>query len=82
MGVGGSGKQSLSRLAAYISSMEVFQVQLRKGYCSADLKTDLANLYQKAGLKNLGTVFLMTDSQVFNYIIPLTILLGPNDLLH
>ena len=64
VGVGGSGKQSLSRLAAYISSMEVFQVSLRKGYCSTDLKADLANLYQKTGLKNLGTVFLMTDAQV------------------
>ena len=32
VGVGGSGKQSLSRLAAYISSLEVFQVTLRKGY--------------------------------------------------
>ena len=37
---------------------------LRKGYSSADLKLDLANLYQKTGLKNLGTVFLMTDAQV------------------
>ena len=55
---------SLSRLAAYISSMEVFQVTLRKGYGIPDLKLDLANLYQKAGLKNLGTVFLMTDAQV------------------
>ena len=64
VGVGGSGKQSLSRLAAYISSMEVFQVILRKGYGIPDLKIDLANLYQKAGLKNLGTVFLMTDAQV------------------
>ena len=44
--------------------MEVFQVTLRKGYGIPDLKIDLANLYQKAGLKNLGTVFLMTDSQV------------------
>ena len=31
IGVGGSGKQSLSRLAASISSLEVFQIQLRKG---------------------------------------------------
>ena len=37
---------------------------LRKGYSSTDLKGDLANLYQKTGLKNLGTVFLMTDAQV------------------
>ena len=64
VGVGGSGKQSLSRLAAYISSMEVFQVTLRKGYGIPDLKADLANLYQKTGLKNLGTVFLMSDAQV------------------
>ena len=64
VGVGGSGKQSLSRLAAYISSMEVFQVTLRKGYGIPDLKIDLANLYQKTGIKNLGTVFLMSDAQV------------------
>ena len=64
IGVGGSGKQSLSRLAAYISSMEVFQITLRKGYGIPDLKTDFQGLYQKTGLKNLGTVFLMSDAQV------------------
>jgi hypothetical protein len=32
VGVGGSGKQSLSRLSAFLSSLEVFQIQLRKGY--------------------------------------------------
>ncbi|XP_063367395.1 dynein beta chain, ciliary-like [Cydia amplana] len=64
VGVGGSGKQSLSRLSSFISSLEVFQIQLRKGYSSADLKADLAVLYVKAGLKNIGNVFLMTDAQV------------------
>ena len=64
VGVGGSGKQSLSRLASYISSMEVFQITLRKGYGIPDLKEDLAGLYNKTGLKNLGTVFLMSDAQV------------------
>ena len=77
-GVGGSGKQSLSRLAAYISSMEVFQVTLRKGYCSADLKGDLANLYQKTGLKNLGTVFLMTDAQVSHFLFSVLIIHNDN----
>jgi dynein heavy chain len=66
VGVGGSGKQSLSRLAAFISSLEVFQVQLRKGYSVSDLKLELASLYSKSGLKNLGIMFLMTDAQVPN----------------
>ncbi|XP_054619923.1 dynein axonemal heavy chain 9-like isoform X2 [Dunckerocampus dactyliophorus] len=64
VGVGGSGKQSLTRLAAFISNLEVFQITLRKGYGIADLKSDLASLYIKAGVKNIGTVFLMTDAQV------------------
>ncbi|NXF09729.1 DYH9 protein, partial [Smithornis capensis] len=64
VGVGGSGKQSLTRLAAFLSSLEVFQITLRKGYGIPDLKADLANLYLKAGVKNVGTVFLLTDAQV------------------
>ena len=64
MGVGGSGKQSLSRLAAFISSLDVFQITIRKGYGIADLKLDIAAQCMKAGVKNIGTVFLMTDAQV------------------
>ncbi|NWW98330.1 DYH17 protein, partial [Caloenas nicobarica] len=64
VGVGGSGKQSLARLAAFISNLNVFQITLRKGYSIPDLKLDLAAQYIKAAVKNLPTVFLMTDSQV------------------
>ncbi|VVC32244.1 Hypothetical protein CINCED_3A002285 [Cinara cedri] len=64
VGVGGSGKQSLARLSAFISSLEPFQIQLKSTYSVADLRTDLAALYVKAGLKNVGVMFLMTDSQV------------------
>lgn len=43
VGVGGSGKQSLARLASYISALEVFQITLRKGYSIADLKVRLCH---------------------------------------
>ncbi|XP_054847065.1 dynein axonemal heavy chain 11 [Eublepharis macularius] len=64
VGVGGSGKQSLSRLAAFIGSLDVFQITLKKDYGIQDLRVDLANLYIKAGAKNIPTVFLLTDAQV------------------
>uniref|UniRef100_A0A803VXV6 Dynein axonemal heavy chain 17 n=1 Tax=Ficedula albicollis TaxID=59894 RepID=A0A803VXV6_FICAL len=64
VGVGGSGKQSLTRLAAFISNLETFQITLRKGYGLPDLKADLASLYLKAGLKGVGSVFLLSDAQL------------------
>ncbi|XP_067914454.1 dynein axonemal heavy chain 17-like [Heterodontus francisci] len=77
VGVGGSGKQSLSRLSAYISGLNVFQISLKKGYSVADLKIDLGTQYINAGVKNHGTVFLMTDSQVAEEVFLVLI----NDLL-
>ncbi|KAI9209879.1 dynein heavy chain and region D6 of dynein motor-domain-containing protein, partial [Polychytrium aggregatum] len=64
VGVGGSGKQSLARIAAFISQMEVFQITLKKGYSVTDLKTDLAMLYTKTGQKKQQIMFLLTDSQI------------------
>ena len=40
VGVGGSGKQSLSRLSAFISGLDVFQIQLRKGGNFKELKLE------------------------------------------
>lgn len=68
IGVGGSGKQSLSRLSAFICGLDVFQTQLRKGFTIVDLRNDLAALYMKTGVKNASCCYLMTDSQVTSYI--------------
>ena len=32
LGVGGSGRQSMSKMATYISGYELFQVEIAKGY--------------------------------------------------
>lgn len=39
-------------------------MQLKTGYSITDLRTDLAGLYLKAGLKSIGITFVMTDSHV------------------
>jgi len=64
VGVGGSGKQSLTRLAGYISNAFVFQVTLTKQYNTVALMDDLRILYKSAGHARKPTVFLFTESEI------------------
>lgn len=64
VGVGGSGRQSLARLAAYASKCEVFCIALSRGYDEAAFRDDLKVLYNQLGIENKQTVFLFTDSHV------------------
>ncbi|XP_037811861.1 dynein beta chain, ciliary, partial [Lucilia sericata] len=64
VGVGGSGKQTLARLASFISSFSVFQIQIKRGFSLQDMKEEIGALYMKVGLKNMASVFLMSDAQI------------------
>lgn len=66
VGVGGSGRQSLSRLSAYICLCTVMMIVISGQYGMNDLKTDLQVMYQKAGVKDEGVMFLFTDGQITN----------------
>lgn len=68
VGVGGTGKQSLTRLAAHICSYKCFQIELTRGYNYDSFHEDLKKLYEMAGVKGEDTVFLFTDTQVHNEI--------------
>lgn len=66
VGVGGSGKQSLSRLAASIMFMSAFQITISSTYSMNDLKNDLQLLYNKTGVKEEKYMFLFTEGQITN----------------
>jgi len=64
VGVGGSGKQSLTRMSAYIAGAEIFQITITKTYNENNLFEDIRGLYKTAGLKGSKVCFLFTDSEV------------------
>ncbi|XP_013408536.1 dynein heavy chain 6, axonemal [Lingula anatina] len=64
VGVGGTGKQSLTRLASHMCGYQCFQIELSRGYGYDAFHEDLKKLYDLAGSQNQDTVFLFTDTQI------------------
>jgi dynein heavy chain len=64
VGVGGTGKQSLTRLACHIADFQCIQIELTRTYGTEEWHEDLKRLYRLAGVEGKNTVFLLSDTQI------------------
>jgi len=64
VGVGGSGRHCLSRLASFIADYFAFQIEVTKQYKHALFLEDLKKLYDRTGTKGNPVTFLFSDTEI------------------
>ncbi|XP_028942182.1 dynein heavy chain 3, axonemal-like, partial [Antrostomus carolinensis] len=64
LGIGGSGRQSATKLATYINTFELFQIEILKSYGINEWKEDVKRVMLKAGVANKNVSFLFCDNQI------------------
>ena len=62
VGFGGSGKQSLTKLATFVAGSSTWTINLIRNYKESDFRMDLQNLYREVVLT--PKTFLLTDAHV------------------
>ncbi|CAM9519636.1 unnamed protein product, partial [Chrysoparadoxa australica] len=64
VGVGGSGRQSMTRLATFIAGQTLFTIEITKNYRLGEFREDLKTLFDMTGVQDKGVTFLFNDNQI------------------
>ena len=62
LGVGGSGRQSLSRMATFVTNYKLFQIEVIKNYSMRSWREDVKKVLMIAGIENKPVTFLFCDT--------------------
>ncbi len=57
IGLGGNGRKTLAKLAAFINECAIFKIEITKTYGKVEWQDDLKSLFKSLGVDNKKTVF-------------------------
>uniref|UniRef100_A0A8C5QWI6 Dynein axonemal heavy chain 3 n=3 Tax=Leptobrachium TaxID=161697 RepID=A0A8C5QWI6_9ANUR len=82
VGIGGSGRQSATKLATFINSFELFQIEITKNYTVSEWRDDIKKIMLQAGVAGKNTVFLFCDNQIKDevFVEDINMLLNTGDV--
>uniref|UniRef100_A0A667IFD0 Dynein axonemal heavy chain 3 n=1 Tax=Lynx canadensis TaxID=61383 RepID=A0A667IFD0_LYNCA len=82
VGIGGSGRQSASKLSTFMNSYELYQIEITKNYSTHDWREDLKKIMLQVGVATKSTVFLFADNQIKDesFVEDINMLLNTGDV--